>query len=133
MTTLSEHIKEMMELLNFSSNRLASAVLYLLERAEREDKAVDAKYGMHVDGNNDEYMKVLKMAEDSGVADDIRRKEAPPCIRTDGSCELPCRVASEAARKGAIQALEWVLEHAVTDYSTCVRNAIERLKKGGTL
>ena len=36
-------------------------------------------------------------------------------------------------RAGQIEALEWALEHAVTNYSTCVRNAITRLKQGGDL
>jgi kynureninase len=87
---------------------MAAAVLDLLDRSEREDKAVEAKYGVHIDGNNDEYLKVLKMAEDSGVLGDVRRNEA-------------------------IRVLEWALEHAVTNYSTCVRKAIERLKEGGRL
>ena len=37
------------------------------------------------------------------------------------------------AREGMIYALRWALDHAVTDYSSCVKNAITRLQKGGDL
>ena len=113
MTTLSEHIYRMMTMtVDDYPGITASAVLYLLERAEREDKAIDAKYGMHVDGNNDEYMRVLKMAEDAGVADDIRRKEA-------------------------IRVLEWCKDSILTKTDKYARVelklALTRLKNGGTL
>ena len=76
-TTLSGHIKRLQGMTAVDCPTvMAAAILYLLDRAEREDKAVEAKYGVHTDGNNEEYLKVLKMAEDSGVLRDVRRKEA---------------------------------------------------------
>jgi len=119
MTTLSEHIEKMMKTRDFSQviteiTIIADAVLYLLEHAEREDKAIDAKYGMHVDGNNDEYLKVLKMAEDAGVADDIRRKEAIRVLEFVNKCTT----GSFGSVSGC----------------TCeLCQAIERLKNGGKL
>lgn len=87
MTTLSEHVQTVMKMRDaMYRSPLEDAVLYLLDRAEREDRAAAAKYGMHVDGNNDEYLKVLKMAEDAGVADDIRRKEAIRVLEFVNKC-----------------------------------------------
>jgi hypothetical protein len=90
---------------------MAAAILYLLDRAEREDKAVDAKYGVHTDGDSEEYMKVLKMAEDAGVLGDVRRKEA-------------------------IRVLEWTIGiPGNKPLPTCndIFEVIERLKNGGDL
>ena len=115
MTTLSEHIEKVTKMRDLAPviteiTIISAAVLDLLERAEREDKAIDAKYGVHVDGNNDEYLKVLKMAEDAGVADDIRRKEA-------------------------IRVLEWTIGIPGKPLPTGndIFAAIERLKNGGKL
>lgn len=46
---------------------------------------------------------------------------------------MPPPMLVSNAREGMIYALRWALDHAVTDYSSCVKNAITRLENGGDL
>jgi len=51
------------------------------------------------------------------------------CVRQDGWCDVSCRVKKEAM----IEALQWAVKHAVTEYHTCVARAIVRVDAGGEL
>lgn len=57
------------------------------------------------------------------------KEEIPMCPRKDGSCELPCRLAGEIARKNQIKALRW----AKGEPWASIVAAIDRLKEGGEL
>lgn len=107
----------------------------------KEKLIVDRARWMRLDTANEQLLHDL-MDLIIGITEHLENQENStvpeiPCIRTDGSCLLPCRVADEVARKAMINALKWVMKDCDGSEFEMVRrrcrDKIEHIEKGGEL